>query len=130
MNGRFDNIREMMVDTIEQKVGNWYEAVDSYIEELGINWSDLSNMTKMEIKKLVRDYDTQVWKDNLESKSTLKYYKEGKPKMGYDFCYRNSADSMFLARARVNSLKLEEAVGRGMSFIIGLASYATRKRRI
>ena len=36
--------------------------------------------------------------------------------MGYEFCYRNNVDSMFLARARVNSLKLEEAVGRGNTF--------------
>ena len=33
--------------------------------------------------------------------------------MGYEKCYRNSAGSMFYARARLNSLKLEEAVGRG-----------------
>merc|ERR1711874_307529 len=32
---------------------------------------------------------------------------------GYDFCYRNSYDSTFLARARLNSLKLEEQIGRG-----------------
>ena len=52
----------------------------------------------------------------MENKSTLKYYKEGKTKIGYEFCYRNNANSMFLARARANSLKLEEAVGRGNTF--------------
>ena len=50
------------------------------------------------------------------SKSTLKYYREGKTKIGYELCYRNNANSMFLARARTNSLKLEEAIGRGITF--------------
>ena len=49
----------------------------------------------------------------MANKSTLKYYIEGKARIGYEFCYRNNANSMFLARARTNSLKLEEAKGRG-----------------
>ena len=58
----------------------------------------------------------EAWRDNLEEKSTLKYYKEGKTKIGYELCYRNNINSMFLARARINSLKLEEAMGRGKAF--------------
>ena len=33
--------------------------------------------------------------------------------MGYENCYRNNAESMLYAQARINALKLEEAVGRG-----------------
>ena len=36
--------------------------------------------------------------------------------MGYEFCYRNNVNSMFFARARLNSLRLEEAMGRGKGF--------------
>ena len=50
---------------------------------------------------------------SLESKSTLKYYAEGKTEIGYEFCYRNNLNSTFLARPRTNSLRLEEAKGRG-----------------
>ena len=70
-------------------------------------------MSKEELKRRIRLYDTKIWEDNLARKSTMKYYMEGKARIGYDFCYRNNASSMFLARARTNSLKLEEAVGRG-----------------
>ena len=42
-----------------------------------------------------------------------RYYLQGKREFGYDFCYRNSYDSTFLAKARLNSLKLEEQIGRG-----------------
>ena len=116
MNGKFENIKELMLDTIEQKVGSWYRTVNSYVIELGISWTKLYSMTKGEIKSMMRRYDTQAWRDNLEEKSTLKYYKEGKTKIGYELCYRNNINSMFLARARINSLKLEEAMGRGKPF--------------
>ena len=58
-------------------------------------------------------YDTKIWEHNLTSKSTLEYYAEGKTRIGYEHCYRNNANSTYLARARTNSLKLEEAIGRG-----------------
>ena len=106
----------MMLDTIQQGVGSWYRTVNSYVRELGISWTGLFDMTKGEIKNMIRRYDTQAWRDNLESKSTLKYYREGKTKIGYENCYRNNANSMFLARARINPLKLEEAMGRGKKF--------------
>ena len=113
MNGNFDIIKKMMQHTIEVKTGKWYKAVNSYIEELGIEWADVGQMTKEEIKRLIRNHDNKSWEDNLTNKSTLKFYKEGKTRIGYESCYRNNINSMFLARARINSLKLEEAIGRG-----------------
>merc|ERR1711867_290641 len=62
------------------------------------------------------NHDTKIWEDNLANKSTLKFYREGKTRIGYESCYRNNANSMFLARARTNSLKLEEAKGRGKTY--------------
>merc|ERR1711913_186243 len=44
---------------------------------------------------------------------TQKNYIIGKKKFGYDMCYRNTYDSTFLARARLNALKLEDQIGRG-----------------
>ena len=73
-------------------------------------------MTKEELKRRIKLYDTRIWEDNLANKTTLKYYAEGKTRIGYEHCYRNNANSMFLARARTNSLKLEEAIGRGNDF--------------
>merc|ERR1711874_534238 len=51
-----------------------------------------------------------------ENMPTLKYYAEGKTEIGYEFCYRNNLNSTYLARARTNSLKLEEAKGRRNPF--------------
>merc|ERR1711942_348218 len=113
MNSEFNDIKEMMQDTITSGAGKWYRMVNSYREELGISWEDLYRMTKEELKKLIQDYDTMCWEYNLVNKSTLEYYREGKNKIGYESCYRNNVNSLFFARARINSLKLEEAIGRG-----------------
>merc|ERR1711942_200431 len=116
MNGEFNNIKEMMLDTIKTGVSKWYMMVNSFREELEINWEDLYKMSKEELKKKIIEYDTMSWKYNLVNKSTLEYYREGKTKIGYESCYRNNTNSLFLARARINSLKLEEAKGRGNKF--------------
>ena len=76
MNGNFDIIKRMMQHTLEVKTGKWYKTVNSYIEELGIQWEDVGNMTKEDIKRLIRNYDNRSWEDSLNSKSTLKFYKE------------------------------------------------------
>ena len=113
MNSEFDDIKKLMQHTIDTGKGRWYSNVNSYREVLNITWEELYGMTKEELKRRVRIYDTEVWKLNLINKTTLKYYAEGKTGIGYDYCYRNNINSTYLARARVNSLKLEEAKGRG-----------------
>merc|ERR1712002_986132 len=113
LSGEFENIKEMMEDTIRRKKGKWYTTTNSYIEELIITWDMLYTLTKSEIKTLTRNHDNQQWERELKEKKILKYYREGKRKMGYEHCYRNNINSQFLAMARLNALGLEEVKGRG-----------------
>ena len=113
MNSKFDNIKDMMLDTIETKKGRWYTNINTYREELGISWEELYAMSKKDLKRRIKIHDTEKWNLSLESMPTLRYYAQGKTEIGYEFCYRNNLNSTFLARARTNSLKLEEAKGRG-----------------
>ena len=113
MNGKFENMKELMKDTIRMKCGNWYKRANSYRVELGLEWEELYNISKEDLKKKIRKWDTDEWEKELSIRSTLKYYKMGKKEIGYENCYRNSRDSIYYARARTNSLKLEEAIGRG-----------------
>ena len=116
LTGKFGKIKEMMEDIISKRVGEWFRIVNSYIEELNITWDLLYILTKEEIKTLTRNYDTLLWEKELRDRKILKYYKEGKEKLGYEFCYRNNVNSMFYARARLNALSLEEAKGRGKAY--------------
>merc|ERR1712033_155832 len=116
LSGEFGNIKEMMEDSIRRKKGKWYITTNSYIEELNITWDMLYTLTKKEIKALTRNHDNAQWENELKERKTLKYYKEGKPKIGYDHCYRNNVNSKFLAMTRINALGLEEAKKRGNKF--------------
>ena len=113
MKSGFENIKAMMEDTIKVKKGRWYTSINKHLENLGISWDELKEMSREELKLRVKDYDTKKWKTSLQAMTTQRYYIQGKKKFGYDFCYRNSYDSTFLARARLNALKLEEQIGRG-----------------
>ena len=113
MNGEFENIREMMLDTIQVGQGYWYKNINAYRLELNISWADLFNMTSMELKRRVRENDDRLWKNEIEKLPTLRIYAKGKNKIGYDKCYRNNANSTYYARARINSLRLDDVVGRG-----------------
>ena len=116
MSGDFEDVKELMLDTIKTKKGRWYKLTNSYREELKMTWEEVYKISKEALKKRIREYDTLLWKLDLTNKTTLKYYAMGKTEIGYNHCYRNNMNSTFLARARVNSLKLEEAVGRGNIF--------------
>ena len=116
LSGKFIKIKEMMEDVIRRKKGKWYKTTNSYIEELNITWDMLYTLTKKEIKALTRKHDNAQWENELKERITLKYYKEGKEKIGYDHCYRNNVNSQFLAMARINAIGLEEAKKRGCSF--------------
>ena len=58
-------------------------------------------------------WNTENWKQEVLSKSILKWYREAKLYIGYDECYNNSKASEYLAKARMNSLQLEEYFRRG-----------------
>ena len=116
MNGKFGNVQRMMEDTIKRKKGNWYLTVNTYLKELGITWEKLYTLTKKEIKTLTRNNDTRQWEKELKERKIIKFYKEGKDKLKYEYCYRNNINSSFLARARLNALRLEEAKARGNKY--------------
>ena len=102
-----------MLDTISTGKGRWYNTTNKYREELEVTWEDLKKMSKPELKRKIKEYDTDRWYRGLENKISMRFYIQGKEKIGYEYCYRNNTNSTYLARARTNSLKLEEHRGRG-----------------
>ena len=115
LSGKFKNVKNMMTDTIENEMGKWYRTVNGYRIELGISWEDLPNLDKPSLKKMVKAYDTSEWEKGMAGKVSLRFYIQEKSKIKYEHCYRNNANSLFLARARTNSIKLEEHKGRGIA---------------
>ena len=92
--------------------GSWIKTANSYREEIGVSWEQVLEMDRRKLKLQIREWDNQKWLEEVMHKPTLKWYREGKFKIQYDFCYSNSTNSDFLAKARTNTLHLEEYQAR------------------
>ena len=109
----FTNVKRMMMDTIDKEKGRWYKAIEEYRIELKITWEELKKMERPALKNLIKQYDTAKWEEGMIKKTSMKYYIKEKKEIKYELCYRNN-NSMFYARARTNSIKLEDHKGRGI----------------
>ena len=109
----FTNIKNMMTDTLIRRKGKWFNTINEYRQELNISWDQLKKIDRQSLKKMVRKYDTEKWREGLSKKTSLRIYNLEKKDIGYEFCYRNNSNSRFLATARTNALQLEEHKGRG-----------------
>ena len=86
----FNDIKKLMNDTIERGKGKWINTVDDYRRELGLTWEKIREIDRKSLKEKIKEYDTHVWLEGLNKKPTLRFYKLGKQKIGYDNCYRNN----------------------------------------
>ena len=82
------------------------------MQTLNLSWKKIKEMTRTEIKAQIREWDTNTWKAEMMKMTTMKWYVEAKMRIRYDNCYTNSTTSKFLAKARTNSLKIREVIGR------------------
>ena len=82
-----------MLHEIETGKGQWMRAVNQYRSLLNISWKELKNMEKKEVKIKIREYDSRIWREEMQKKTSLKWYRQGKENIGYDKCYSNNISS-------------------------------------
>merc|ERR1711874_706091 len=112
--GKFQEVKKMMLHTITKGKGRWYKAINEYSTELNLSWDDLKELDKTTLKSMIKSYDTDKWEEGMTRKVSLRYYIQEKKKIKYEHCYRNNRNSLFLARVRTNTIKLEDHKGRGL----------------
>merc|ERR1712030_277123 len=69
MSGDFENMKELMRDSIKTEKGKWFRLTNSYREELKMTWEELFTISKEALKKRIRAYDTNLWEMDLLAKS-------------------------------------------------------------
>ena len=89
LSSNFEQLKIYMNHEIEMEKGQWIRAINEYREKLEISWTDLRGMEKKTLKKKIREYDTQIWLEEMMHKPSLKWYRIGKKDIGYEMCYRN-----------------------------------------
>ena len=112
LQGKFENIRGYMEHDLVTNKGRWANMIQKYSQEIGIEQEELKILERKTLKEKIREKDTRVCEENMEEKETLKWYRRGKRKIGYEGCYRNSFSAKILAKARTNTLQVEEFIHR------------------
>ena len=51
LNGEFEDLKKIMLDSINEKRGKWYNHVNRYRLELDISWENLFKLDKKSLKK-------------------------------------------------------------------------------
>ena len=65
LSSNFNDVKNMMMDTITKRKGRWYNTIDKYKIELGITWDKLLKLDSKKLKNMVRNYDTAKWREGL-----------------------------------------------------------------
>ena len=63
-------------------------------------------MSKNELKMEVRKWDSKKWEEGMESKVSLRIYRNLKKEIKEETCYDNTYSSVILFRLRTNTLQL------------------------
>ena len=48
---------------IKKNKVNWIKRANSYIGKLQLSWDQIREMSRTEIKRKIRDWDTETWKN-------------------------------------------------------------------
>ena len=100
-------LNHILKDMLEISTDTWTKTVQQYMKMFNLNKTKISKLKKEKINDMVKAWDTNCWRQEIESKTSLALYKEGKTEIRneqaiYDNTY--STDIMF--PARTNTLKL------------------------
>ena len=112
LQGKFEKVKDYMDHELNTVKGRCAKTVNKFRQELELGWNDLREINKKDMKTKIRDRDTRMWRTDMQEKDTLKWYREGKKDIQYDQCYRSSLSSKILAKARTNTLQVEEVIQR------------------
>ena len=85
----------------------WTKTSLKYKEEYGID-PEIPAVTKMDIERRAKKWDSKKWEDEVKERTSLGMYKEWKTEIKEDLVYDNKPASMVLFRARTATLPLND----------------------
>ena len=84
----------------------WSKQIVGYFNTLGLSKETIVETSDSEIEKIIKIYDTDKWRAEMEAKSTLKYYREGKIMITEEKWFKNGEKYSIMMKIRSNTLKL------------------------
>ena len=87
--------------------GKWKKTIEKNCEEIEYPNGNLINLTKTELKRKIRKWDTGMWKEEMTKKSTLQIYRLNKKEIKEEE-YDNDQKSEIWFRGKTNCMKLAD----------------------
>ena len=79
-NGKNEWVKDILKELRGEKNNQWNKVLNRYLGKIGVQFEELVEMSKEEIKKKVQEKDNKKWKEGLEKKTSAIIYKEYKKK--------------------------------------------------
>ena len=98
--------RNIILKEIEQNASKWIKILFKYLKEIGITITDVQTLTKPQIIKKIKNWDTENWRKEVSEKSTLRLYFSEKKSVKEEKWIDNTEGTKLLIRGRTNSLPL------------------------
>lgn len=98
-------LKKVVLEMFEDGNFDWIREMKQAMNDIGLKLHQVSQMKDEELKKKIKDWDTDLWRNGIEAKKSLEMYKEFKSVVKEEE-YDNSFASVILYRARCNVLNL------------------------
>ena len=83
----------------------WIKTTRKYMKDVNISFNDIHQKSKEHLKQFMIIWDLNIWKAELEVKTTLQIYQKN---VGDEEIYDNRPSSNILNKARTNTLQLND----------------------
>ena len=93
----------------EDGKNTWMRTTRKYFEETDLNFRKIKELSKTQLKNILDKWDTRKWRDELESKSSMRIYRHWKENIKEENeIYDNTPASVIFFRARANCLQIND----------------------
>ena len=101
-------VKKVVFKEIEDGRSKWSKTSAKYLKELKLKILQLEHKKKEDLNKQIQEWDSQQWKNEVDSKTSLQMYQSAKNNIKEETIYDNTPASVVLFQARTNSLPLED----------------------
>ena len=106
LEGKNNLLKEVLKRIRRDKKNMWNKKLEEYLRITDLRYEDLIRMSYEEIKRKVKEKDTEIWKKDLIEKSSLNRYRKYKTKIKQEDIYDNRYESVLLFKLRTGTLEL------------------------
>ena len=99
-------LKEIVMNEKDKKSTKWFKSIGEYLRKLNLNFETVSSGDREVIEKRIKEWDTNVWREEMVGRKTLEIYRRNKVDIAEEKWFRNGSKYSIMMRARSNTLEL------------------------